>query len=52
MDLTPVNYDISQIAAILKNVEDLLFPTSKRDRPLVTYNIEEGSVRHIFKTSI
>lgn len=52
MDLTPNNYDISQLAAILKNVEDLLFPTSKKDRPLVTYNIEEGSVRHIFKTSI
>ncbi|WP_239541218.1 hypothetical protein [Cryomorpha ignava] len=52
MDLTPDNYDISQIASILKNVEDLLFPTSKKDRPLVTYNIEEGSVRHIFKTSI
>ncbi len=52
MDLTPGTYDISQIAAILKNVEELLFPTSKKDRPLVTYTIEEGSVRHIFKTSI
>ncbi len=51
-ELIPNNYDIKQIAAILKNVEDLLFPTSKKDRPLVTYDIQEGSVRHIFKTSI
>jgi len=51
-ELNPDNYDIKQIAAILKNVEDLLSPTNKKDRPLVSYNIEEGSVRHIFKTSV
>lgn len=51
-ELNPDNYDIKQIAAILKNVENLLFPTNKKDRPLVSYNIEEGSVRHIFKTSV
>jgi hypothetical protein len=51
-ELKPDNYDIKQIAAILKNVEDLLFPTNKRERPLITYDIQEGSVRHIFKTSI
>ncbi len=51
-DLIPDNYDIKQIAAILKNVEDLLFPANKKNRPLVSYNIEEGSVRHIFKTSV
>lgn len=51
-DLRPDNYDIKHIATILKTVEDLLFPTNKKDRPLVTYNIEEGSVRHIFKTSV
>ena len=51
-ELSPDNYDIKQIAAILKNVEDLLFPINKKDRPLVTYDIQEGSVRHIFKTSV
>lgn len=51
-ELKPDNYDIKQIAALLKNVEDLLFPTNKKDRPLVTYDIQEGSVRHIFKTSV
>ena len=51
-ELSPDNYDIKQIASILQNVEDLLYPTNKKDRPVITYNIQEGSVRHIFKTSI
>lgn len=50
LDLTPNNYDIKHIAALLQNVEDLLFPTQKRERPLISYDIKEGSVRHIFKT--
>ncbi len=52
LELTPDNYDIRQIASILQNVEDLLFPNSKKGRPLITYDIQEGSVRHIFKTPI
>ncbi len=52
MDLTPDNYDIRQIANILQNVEDLLYPNNKKDRPLITYDIEAGSVRHIFRTPI
>jgi len=51
-ELSPDNYDIKQIAAILQNVENLLFPNNKKDRPLVTYDIQEGSVRNIFKTTI
>lgn len=50
--LSPDSYDINEISMILQNVEDLLYPTSKKGRPIITYNIEEGSVRHIFKTSI
>ncbi|MEX0771698.1 MAG: hypothetical protein WD038_00950 [Balneolales bacterium] len=51
-ELAPKNYDIKHIAALLLNVEDLLHPTSKKDRPLITYDIQEGSVKHIFKTSL
>ena len=40
------------IASILQNVEDLLYPNNKKDRPIITYDIQEGSVRHIFKTHI
>lgn len=52
LDLSPDNYDIKQIAYLLQNVEDLLYPNNKKDRPIITYDIQEGSVRHIFKTSI
>ena len=51
LELKPENYDIKHIASILQNVEDLLNSDSKKDRPLITYDIQEGSVRHIFKTS-
>jgi len=52
LDLSPDNYDIREIISILENAENLLFPGDKRDRPTISYKIEEGSVRHILKTSI
>lgn len=52
LELNPDNYDIKHIASILQNVEDLLYPNNKKDRPLITYDIKEGSVRHLFKTPI
>lgn len=51
-ELMPDNYDIKHIASLLQNVEDLLFPNNKKERPLITYDIQEGSVKHIFKTTI
>lgn len=51
-NLSPENYDIRHIATILQNVEDLLYPNNKKDRPIITYDIQEGSVRHLFKTTI
>lgn len=50
--LSPDNYDIKHIATILQNVEDLLYPNNNKDRPVITYDIQEGSVRHLFKTTI
>jgi hypothetical protein len=52
LDLTPDNYDIREIISILENAENLLYPGEKRDRPNISYKIEEGSVKHILKTSI
>ncbi|MCW3109728.1 MAG: hypothetical protein JWQ09_4234 [Segetibacter sp.] len=52
LNLSPDNYDIREIIGMLENAENLLFPSDKRDRPIISYKIEEGSVRHIFKTSI
>ena len=52
LELSPDNYDIKEILSIIRNAEDLLFPVDKKERPLISYNIEKGSVKHIFKTSI
>ncbi len=52
LQLNPELYDIKEIALMLKNVENLLFPMNKKERPLISYNIKEGSVKNIFKTSI
>jgi hypothetical protein len=52
IELSPDNYDIREIISILENAENLLFPGDKRDRPNISYKIEEGSVKHILKTSI
>lgn len=51
-ELSPDNYDIREIISILENAEKLLYPNDKRDRPTISYSIEEGSVKHILKTSI
>lgn len=51
-NLSPDNYDIRELIAILENAEDLLYSGDKKDRPTISYRIEEGSVKHIFKTSM
>lgn len=52
LELSPENYDIREVIAILENAENLLFPGDKKQRPNISYKIEEGSVKHIFNTSI
>lgn len=52
LKLSPENYDIKEIITMLQTVEDILYPTNKKERPLISYDIEEGSVKHIFKTSV
>lgn len=51
-DLTPNNYDIKYLAILLQDIENLLYPNNKKDRPLITYDVQEGSVRHIFSTTM
>ncbi len=49
--LSPALIDIEEIRAILGEAADLLFPTEKRSqRPVISYEISEGSVRHRFRT--
>jgi hypothetical protein len=52
LELSPDNYDIREVVAMLENAENLLYSGDKKDRPLISYKIEEGCVKHLFKTSI
>ena len=52
LDLSPDNYDIREVIAMLENAENLLYFGDKKERPTIGYRIEDGSVKHIFKTSI
>jgi hypothetical protein len=49
-NLTPRDIDIGETREILADVETLLFPTKieKDDRPKVSYEVKEGSVKNIF----
>ncbi|MDE6511657.1 MAG: hypothetical protein K2L00_06160, partial [Muribaculaceae bacterium] len=46
------NFDIREIKALFDVVETLLYPNSKLTRAPITYSLEEGSVRNIFKTTL
>ncbi len=50
--LKPENYDIKYILSLLQDVEDLLYPINNKERPLISYDIGEGSVKHFFKTTM
>lgn len=49
--LTPDNYDIKEIISLLSNIEPLLYPGMKGNRPDIAYRLESGSVRNIFKVT-
>lgn len=52
LELSLENYDIREIISVLENAEKLLYPGEKKDRPIMSYSLEEGSVKHILKTSM
>ncbi len=52
LQLHPDSFDIREIRDLFDTVETLLFPQEKKKRPLITYRLEEGSVRNIFRTSL
>ena len=51
LELSPDIYDIKEIVQVFDAVESILFSGNKKQRPEISYSIESGSVRHIFKTS-
>ncbi len=52
--LSPANFDIAQIRFLIDEVEDLLYPDKKKrkGRPVISYEMTEGSVLNIFRTSL
>ena len=52
--LVPANFDIAQIRPLFDTVESLLYPDpkSKKSRPIIAYEMREGSVVNVFKTSL
>lgn len=51
--LSPELVDIDEIREVLEQAGDLLFPGVRRaQRPLISYEIAEGSVQHRFRTLI
>lgn len=52
LELTPDTFDLRELISVLEQAEDLLFPNDKKGRPVISYQLEEGSVKNILKTSI
>lgn len=52
LEVSPDNFDIKEIMSVLEQVENLLFPNEKNSRPVISYEMKEGSVRNLFKTSM
>lgn len=52
--LSPANFDIGQIRFLLEKVENLLYPDKRKrkNRPTISYEMKEGSVLNVFKTSM
>ncbi|MBL7962284.1 MAG: hypothetical protein JNM31_00440 [Flavobacteriales bacterium] len=50
--LMPEDYDIKALRGLLEEVEVLLFPNDRRERPVISYEVKEGSVRNLFRTGI
>jgi hypothetical protein len=50
--LRPEEYDIKELRELLSEVEVLLFPNDRKARPVISYEVKEGSVRNIFRTGV
>jgi hypothetical protein len=50
--LSPDNFDIREIKSLFDVVETLLYPNQKISRAPISYSLETGSVRNVFKTTL
>ncbi|MFZ1331085.1 MAG: hypothetical protein WAR83_02785 [Flavobacteriales bacterium] len=51
-DLKPTEFDIRELRGLLDEVEVLLFPNDRRERPVISYEVAGGSVRNLFRTGV
>ncbi len=51
-EISPDNFDVRYILRLIEDMENILYPGKEKERPIITYNIEEGSVKHVFKTGM
>jgi len=52
VEISPSNFDIRELIEVVEQTEKLLFPSERKERPLISYQLEEGSVKNIFKTNL
>lgn len=52
LEITLDTFDIKELTEIIEQAEKLLFPGERKERPIISYRMEEGSVKNIFKTSL
>jgi hypothetical protein len=50
--LMPQDFDIKSLRGLLEEVEVLLFPNDRRERPVISYEVQPGSVRNLFRTGV
>lgn len=48
----PEDYDIKALRDLLEEVEVLFSPNNRHERPVISYEVKEGSVRNIFRTGM
>jgi len=51
-EISPDNFDIRHIIRLIEDMENILYPDAGKERPVITYRIEGGSVNHIFRTGM
>ncbi len=49
-DVSPQDFDISDLMELLKNAENMLYPNEKKNRPTISYEVKEGSTRNLIRT--
>lgn len=52
LELKRDNFDIKEIALLFEQVEKLLFPEERKERPVISYQLDEGSVVNRFTTTL